>query len=83
MDQRPALKIVASGADRVAPQPSGGVGSLEALRQLPRAVSVVSFQRGADWFGVTATSVSILSVEPPTLLLSFDCAARLPPAAAI
>ena len=77
MAQRAALKIVASGANRIAPQPSG-VTCLEAMLQLPRAVSVVSFQRGADWFGVTATSVSSLSVEPPTLLLSFDCAARYP-----
>jgi flavin reductase (DIM6/NTAB) family NADH-FMN oxidoreductase RutF len=81
MAQRVALKIVASGINRIAPEPGGGA-CLEAVRQLPRAVSVVSFQRGADWFGVTATSVSFLSVEPPTLLLSFDCAARLPPAAA-
>jgi flavin reductase (DIM6/NTAB) family NADH-FMN oxidoreductase RutF len=81
MAQRAALKIVASGANRIAPRP-GGVACLEAVRQLPRAVSVVTFQRGAEWFGVTATSVSFLSVEPPTVLLSFDCAAHLPPAAA-
>ena len=81
MAQRAALKIVASGANRIAPQP-GAVACLEAVRQLPRAVSVVTFQRGSEWFGVTATSVSFLSVEPPTLLLSFDCAAHLPPAAA-
>jgi flavin reductase (DIM6/NTAB) family NADH-FMN oxidoreductase RutF len=80
MAQRAALKIVASAADRIAPQPSGAA-CLEAVRQLPRAVSVVTFQRGADWFGVTATSLSSLSIEPPTLLLSFDCAARLSPAA--
>jgi flavin reductase (DIM6/NTAB) family NADH-FMN oxidoreductase RutF len=76
MAQRAALKIVASGANRVAPQPSGAA-CLEALRHLPRAVSVVTFQRGADWFGITATSVSFLSIEPPTLLLSFDGAARI------
>jgi flavin reductase (DIM6/NTAB) family NADH-FMN oxidoreductase RutF len=81
MAQRAALKIVASGANRIASQPSG-VAALEALRQLPRAVSVITLQRGADWFGLTATSVSFLSVEPPTLLISFDCAARLSPAAA-
>jgi flavin reductase (DIM6/NTAB) family NADH-FMN oxidoreductase RutF len=81
MAQRAALKIVASGANRIASQPSG-VAGLEALRQLPRAVSVITLQRGADWFGLTATSVSFLSVEPPTLLISFDCAARLSPAAA-
>jgi flavin reductase (DIM6/NTAB) family NADH-FMN oxidoreductase RutF len=79
MAQRAALKIVATGANRIASQTSGGTWD-EALRQLPRAVSVVTFQRGADWFGVTATSVSFLSVEPPTLLISFDCAARLSPA---
>jgi len=81
MVQRAALKIVASGANRIAPQP-GGAACLEALRQLPRAVSVVTLQRGADWFGLTATSVLFLSVEPPTLLISFDCVARLSPAAA-
>jgi flavin reductase (DIM6/NTAB) family NADH-FMN oxidoreductase RutF len=81
MAQRAALKIVASSADQTAPQ-SSGVACLEALRQLPRAVSVVTFQRGADWFGVTATSLSSLSVDPPTILLSFDRAARLSPAAA-
>lgn len=80
MAQRAALKIVASGANWVAPQPSGAA-CLEALRHLPRAVSVVSFQRGADWFGITATSVSFLSIEPPTLLISFDGAARISPAA--
>jgi flavin reductase (DIM6/NTAB) family NADH-FMN oxidoreductase RutF len=80
MAQRAALKLVASSADQIAPQP--GDACLEALRCLPRAVSVVSFQRGADWFGVTATSVSSLSVEPPTLLLSFDYGARPSPAAA-
>src|ERR1700722_11404415 len=81
MAQRAPLKSVASGANRIASQPSG-VAGLEALRQLPRAVSVITLQRCADWFGLTATSVSFLSVEPPTLLISFDCAARLSPAAA-
>jgi flavin reductase (DIM6/NTAB) family NADH-FMN oxidoreductase RutF len=80
MAQRAALKIVASGANRIAPQPSVAA-SLEALRHLPRPVSVVTFPRGADWFGITATSVSILSVDPPTLLIAFDGAARISPAA--
>jgi flavin reductase (DIM6/NTAB) family NADH-FMN oxidoreductase RutF len=81
MAQRAALKIVAFGANRVAPKP-GGAACIEALRQLPRAVSVVTFQDGSDWFGLTATSLSFLSVEPPTVIISFDCAARLSPAAA-
>ena len=81
MAQRAALKIVASSAHRIAPQQTD-VACLEALRQLPRAVSVVTFQRGADGFGITATSLSSLSVDPPTILLSFDCAANILPAAA-
>jgi flavin reductase (DIM6/NTAB) family NADH-FMN oxidoreductase RutF len=81
MAQRGALKIVTSDAGRSASQP-GRAACLEALRQLPRAVSVVTFQRGADWFGVTATSLSSLSVEPPTILLSFDCGASVSPVAA-
>jgi flavin reductase (DIM6/NTAB) family NADH-FMN oxidoreductase RutF len=81
MTRRAALRIVASGADPIAPEPSA-VACLEALRQLPRAVSVVTFQRAAEWFGVTATSLSSLSVDPPTILLSFDCAASLSPTAA-
>jgi flavin reductase (DIM6/NTAB) family NADH-FMN oxidoreductase RutF len=80
MAQRVALKIVASGAHEISPQPRK-VDCLEALGQLPRAVSVVTFQRGADWFGVTATSVSFLSIEPPTLLISFDGPPRISPAA--
>jgi flavin reductase (DIM6/NTAB) family NADH-FMN oxidoreductase RutF len=79
MAQRAALKIVAS-ASRIARQ-RGGAACLEALRYLPRAVSVVTFQRGPDWIGVTATSVSFLSIEPPTLLISFDAAPRISPAA--
>jgi flavin reductase (DIM6/NTAB) family NADH-FMN oxidoreductase RutF len=82
MAQRAALKIVASEAHEIAARP-GKVDCLEAVRHLPRAVSVVTFQRGSDWLGVTATSVSILSVDPPTILLSFDRAANLSPAATI
>jgi flavin reductase (DIM6/NTAB) family NADH-FMN oxidoreductase RutF len=81
MAQRTALKIVASSAHRIAPQQTD-VACLEALRQMPRAVSVVTFQRGADWFGITATSLSSLSVDPPTILLSFDRAASLSPVGA-
>jgi flavin reductase (DIM6/NTAB) family NADH-FMN oxidoreductase RutF len=81
MARRAALIIVASGANPVAPELSDAA-CLEAVRQLPRAVSVVTFQRGAEWLGVTATSLSPLSVDPPTILLSFDSAASLSPAAA-
>jgi flavin reductase (DIM6/NTAB) family NADH-FMN oxidoreductase RutF len=74
--QRAPLKIVASGAHRIAPEPSKGA-YIEAYLSLPRAVSIVTFSRDAEWFGVTATSVSFLSIEPPLLLLSFDRADRI------
>jgi len=81
MAQRAALQIVASaGPNRNARR--SGVPYPEALRHLPRAVSVVTFKRGADRLGVTATSLSPLSVEPPTILVSFDSAASISPAAA-
>jgi flavin reductase (DIM6/NTAB) family NADH-FMN oxidoreductase RutF len=81
MAQRAALEIVASGVNRNEPR-RGSVPYQEALRQFPRAVSVVTFKRGADRLGVTATSLSSLSPEPPTILISFDGAASLSPAAA-
>jgi flavin reductase (DIM6/NTAB) family NADH-FMN oxidoreductase RutF len=77
---RAALKLLSSELYRDIPRRT--VAYPEALRQLPRAVSVVTFQRGADWFGITATSLSSLSVDPPTILLSFDHAASLSPVAA-
>jgi flavin reductase (DIM6/NTAB) family NADH-FMN oxidoreductase RutF len=82
MAQRAALKIVASTGPKWNASRQSGVGYLEALRHLPRAVSVVTFQRGADQLGVTATSLSSLSVDPPTILISFDGAASISPAAA-
>jgi flavin reductase (DIM6/NTAB) family NADH-FMN oxidoreductase RutF len=78
MAHRAALEIVASAPN---PPRRGGVAYPEALRQLPRGVSVVTFERGADQFGVTATSLSSLSLEPPTILVSFDGAASVSPAA--
>src|SRR5262249_13983994 len=64
--QRAALEVVASRSNRNAPRRSVALYP-EALRQLPRAVSVVTFERGAARFGVTAASLSSLSVEPPTI----------------
>jgi flavin reductase (DIM6/NTAB) family NADH-FMN oxidoreductase RutF len=78
MAHRAALEIVAPAPN---PPRRGGVAYPEALRQLPRGVSVITFERGADQFGVTATSLSSLSLEPPTILVSFDGAASISPAA--
>jgi flavin reductase (DIM6/NTAB) family NADH-FMN oxidoreductase RutF len=82
MAQRAALEIVPSAGSARNASRRSGVAYPEALRQLPRAVSVVTFERGADRLGVTATSLSSLSLEPPTILVSFDGAASISPAAA-
>lgn len=81
MAQRAALQVVASGPARTSPRGRASAYT-EALRQVPRAVSIVSFARGADRFGVTATSLSSLSLEPPTILVSFDGSAGAAAAAA-
>jgi flavin reductase (DIM6/NTAB) family NADH-FMN oxidoreductase RutF len=44
----------------------------EALRRLPRGVSVITFGEAGKRFGLTATSVSSLSRDPPTILVSVD-----------
>jgi flavin reductase (DIM6/NTAB) family NADH-FMN oxidoreductase RutF len=77
MAQRAAFEIVASAGPNRRASRQSGVGYPEALRHVPRAVSVVTFQRGADRLGVTATSLSSLSVDPPTILVSFDSAASI------
>jgi flavin reductase (DIM6/NTAB) family NADH-FMN oxidoreductase RutF len=43
-----------------------------AMRQLTGGVSVLTVGRGKDITGMTVTSVSSLSVEPPTLLVSVN-----------
>jgi flavin reductase (DIM6/NTAB) family NADH-FMN oxidoreductase RutF len=44
----------------------------EAMRHLPAGVCVISVGAGAERSGMTATSVSSLSIEPPTLLVSVN-----------
>ena len=43
-----------------------------AMRQLAGGVSVITVGRGNDITGMTVTSVSSLSVEPPTLIVSIN-----------
>jgi flavin reductase (DIM6/NTAB) family NADH-FMN oxidoreductase RutF len=61
---------------RSASADSGARGFPEALRRLPRGVSVITFGE-REHFGLTATSVSSLSREPPTILVSVDLSAPL------
>lgn len=49
---------------------SGGFRS--AMRQLTGGVSVITAGRGRDISGMTVTSVSSLSVDPPTLIVSIN-----------
>jgi len=44
----------------------------EAMRHLPAGVCVISIGEGAQRTGLTATSVSSFSLEPPTLLVSVN-----------
>src|SRR5580692_1696203 len=43
-----------------------------AMRHLVGAVSVVTAGRGSDITGMTVTSVSSLSIDPPTLIVSIN-----------
>jgi flavin reductase (DIM6/NTAB) family NADH-FMN oxidoreductase RutF len=43
-----------------------------AMRHLVGGVSVITVGRGADITGMTVTSVSSLSIEPPTLIVSIN-----------
>ena len=43
-----------------------------AMRQLTGGVSVITAGRGKDISGMTVTSVSSLSVDPPTLIVSIN-----------
>src|SRR5216110_2973695 len=43
-----------------------------AMRQLTGGVSVITAGRGRDISGMTVTSVSSLSVDPPTLIVSVN-----------
>lgn len=44
----------------------------ESMRHLAGAVSVITVGRGGDRTGFTATSVSSLSIEPPSILVSLN-----------
>src|SRR5580692_11996178 len=46
-----------------------------AMRQLTGGVSIITAGKGKDISGMTVTSVSSLSVEPPSLIVSINRAA--------
>jgi flavin reductase (DIM6/NTAB) family NADH-FMN oxidoreductase RutF len=54
------------------PTKPNGDAFREAMRRLPAGVCVISIGEGADRTGLTATSVSSLSIDPPTMLVSVN-----------
>jgi flavin reductase (DIM6/NTAB) family NADH-FMN oxidoreductase RutF len=50
-----------------------------AMRQLASGVSIIAAGRDHEWTGITATSVSSLSLEPPTILACVNRSSSLAP----
>ena len=51
----------------------------QSMRRLASAVSIVACECDEDWFGLSATSVTSLSMEPPSLLVCLNRSASLTP----
>lgn len=49
----------------------------QAMRRLASAVAVVAATRGDEWMGMAATSVSSLSMDPPSLLICVNRSASI------
>jgi flavin reductase (DIM6/NTAB) family NADH-FMN oxidoreductase RutF len=48
-----------------------------AMRRFASTVTIISVQSGAERHGTTATSVTSLSMEPPSILICFNQSSRL------
>ena len=48
-----------------------------AMRRVASTVAIVSAQRGSERHGTTATSMTSISMEPPSILVCFNKASRL------
>ncbi len=48
-----------------------------AMRRVANTVTIVSVQSGAERHGTTATSVTSISMEPPSILICFNKTSRL------
>jgi flavin reductase (DIM6/NTAB) family NADH-FMN oxidoreductase RutF len=68
-----AISPSTAAFDAASTRPSGPAFR-QAMRRLPAGVCVVSIGEGGERTGLTATSVSSFSVDPPTLLVSVNCA---------
>jgi flavin reductase (DIM6/NTAB) family NADH-FMN oxidoreductase RutF len=54
-----------------------GAGFGDAMRQIARGICLVTYGTGDEGAGVTATSVSTLSADPPTLIVCVDRSASI------
>jgi flavin reductase (DIM6/NTAB) family NADH-FMN oxidoreductase RutF len=52
-------------------------GFRTAMRRVANTVAIISVQSGAERHGTTATSVTSISMEPPSILICFNQASRL------
>ncbi|WP_242127384.1 flavin reductase family protein [Sphingobium sp. Sx8-8] len=48
-----------------------------AMRRLAATVTIVTARQGDEWFGMTMTAVTSLSMDPPTLLICVNRKTRL------
>ena len=51
----------------------------QSMRRLASAVSIVACESDGEWCGLSATSVTSLSMEPPSLLVCLNITASLTP----
>src|SRR6476661_7362851 len=51
----------------------------EAMREVAAGVSIITAGRDAEWAGLTATSVTSLSLDPPTVLVCINRSASIVP----
>ena len=67
-----AISPSAAARGGAAPTKPSEAAFRDAMRRLPAGVCVISIGEGAERTGLTATSVSSLSVDPPTMLVSVN-----------
>lgn len=48
-----------------------------AMRRMAAAVAIVTCRKGDEWLGITATSMTSLSMDPPSLLLCVNRSASI------
>ena len=60
-----------------APNPDAGEDFRLAMRRMAAGVAIVTCSKGEEWLGLTATSVTSLSMDPPSLLVCVNRSASI------